>query len=66
MATSKKREGESIDSLLRKFKKQVKNEGTLSEFRSREFHEKPSEKKKRERRAAEQRTQREQKLNELL
>jgi len=37
---------ESIDSALRRFKKQVEKGGILSEVRKREFYEKPSERKK--------------------
>ena len=37
MTRQQKRKGESIDSLLRKFKRKIKNEGTLKELREREF-----------------------------
>jgi small subunit ribosomal protein S21 len=37
---------ESIDSALKRFKKQVEKGGVLSEVRRREHYEKPSEKKK--------------------
>jgi len=37
---------ESIDSALRRFKKQVEKGGILSEARRREYYEKPSVKKK--------------------
>ena len=37
---------ESIDSALKRFKKQVEKGGILSEARKREYYEKPSEKKK--------------------
>jgi small subunit ribosomal protein S21 len=37
---------ESIDSALKRFKKQVEKGGILSELRKREFYEKPSERKK--------------------
>ncbi|MBT5954266.1 30S ribosomal protein S21, partial [bacterium] len=47
MATQDKRPGESIDSVLRKFKRKLKTEGTLQEVRKREYFEKPSEAKKR-------------------
>ena len=46
MTRQDKRKGESIDSLLRKFKRKIKNEGTLKELRDREFFEKPSEQKR--------------------
>ncbi len=37
---------ESIDSALRRFKKQIEKGGVLSEVRKREHYEKPSERKK--------------------
>ena len=46
---------ESIDSALRRFKKQVERGGILSEVRKREFYEKPSEKKKKRSFAAKKR-----------
>jgi len=51
-----KRPGESIDSLLRKFKRKVKNSGILQELRQREYYEKPCEKRKKVRKAAQRRT----------
>ena len=66
MARQDKRKGESIDSLLRKFKRKIKNEGTLKELRDREFFEKPSESKKKRLKAAVKRTRTEQKQNELI
>jgi len=39
-------EGESFESLLRRFSKQVQQSGVLSEIRRREFYEKPSMKRK--------------------
>ncbi|MGC6366712.1 MAG: 30S ribosomal protein S21 [Candidatus Marinamargulisbacteria bacterium] len=66
MARQDKRKGESIDSLLRKFKRKIKNEGTLKELREREFFEKPSESKKKRLKAAVKRTQTEQRQNELI
>ncbi len=65
MTRQEKRKGESVDSLLRKFKRKIKNEGTLKEFREREFFEKPSDVRKKRLKAAVKRTQTEQKLNEL-
>tara|TARA_S200000501_G_scaffold348825_1_gene364375 strand:- start:429 stop:629 length:201 start_codon:yes stop_codon:yes gene_type:complete len=65
MTRQDKRKGESVDSLLRKFKRKLKNEGTLKELREREFFEKPSERKKKDQKAAEKRTQTEQRQNEL-
>jgi len=65
MATQDRRQGESLDSMLRKFKRKVKNEGTLQALKNREFFEKPSDVKKRQRKAAQRRTRVEQKANEL-
>ena len=65
MAKQEKRPGESIDSVLRKFKRKVKNEGTLQELRKREYFEKPSEEKKRRKKAAERRTRMQQMADEL-
>ncbi|MCP4049204.1 MAG: 30S ribosomal protein S21 [bacterium] len=52
MAKQEKRPGESIDSVLRKFKRKLKNEGTLQHLKQKEYFEKPSESKKRKKRAA--------------
>ena len=65
MAKQEKRPGESIESVLRKFKKKVKIEGTLQDLRSREFFEKPSDVKKRRRKAAARRTRMQQQADEL-
>lgn len=65
MTRQEKRKGESIDSLLRKFKRKIKNEGTLKELREREFFEKPSESRKKRLKEAVNRTRTEQKQNEL-
>lgn len=46
---------ESIDSALKRFKKQVEKAGVLSEVRRREYYEKPSEKKKKKLFAAKKR-----------
>lgn len=46
---------ESIDSALRRFKKQVEKGGVLSEARNREYFEKPSERKKKRAHAAKKR-----------
>ncbi len=40
-------EGESIDSALKRFKKECEKDGILTEVKRREFYEKPSEKRKR-------------------
>ncbi len=46
MTIQHRRKGESIDAMLRKFKRKVKNDGTLQEVRSREFFENNTESKK--------------------
>lgn len=43
----KVRDGEGLESAVRRFKRVVEKSGVLSEMRRREFHETPSEKKKR-------------------
>lgn len=65
MAKQEKKPGESIDSVLRKFKRKLKNEGTLQELRKREYFEKPSEQKKRKHKAAVRRTRMQQRSEEL-
>ncbi len=57
--------GESIDALLRRFKKKVKLDGKLQELRLREFFEKPCEVKKRKQKAAQRRTRIQQQADEL-
>lgn len=46
------KEGESIDSALKRFKKECVNAGIQSEIKKREFYEKPSEIRKRKKEAA--------------
>lgn len=45
-------EGEPIDRALKRFKKECQKSGILSEFRRREYYEKPSVKRKRKEEAA--------------
>lgn len=52
MATVKSKDGESIESLLRRFKRKVEAAGILKEVRRREFYIKPSVAKKLKRIAA--------------
>lgn len=66
MAKQERKPGENIDTMLRKFKRKVKTEGTLQELRKREFFEKPSEVKKRKQKAAERRTRQQQQQDELF
>ncbi|MBT4552072.1 30S ribosomal protein S21 [bacterium] len=65
MVKQERRPGESIDSMLRRFKKDIKREGTLLEYKKREFFEKPSDIKKRKLKAAKKRARLQQKANEL-
>lgn len=65
MAKQERKPGESIDSVLRKFKKKVKFEGTLQTLKNREYFEKPSDRRKKERKAAERRTRIQQQADQL-
>ena len=65
MVLQEKRPGESIESLLRKFKRKVKTDGVITEFKDREYFEKPSEEKKRGLRAAVRRNQLQQEEDKL-
>jgi len=51
MAIVKATEGESVESLIRKFNKKVQQEGILKELRRREFYEKPAETRKKAKQA---------------
>ena len=55
MAEVRVKEGESLDSALRRFKRQVTRSGTLVEVRRREHYEKPSVKRKKKSEAARKR-----------
>lgn len=46
MAQIKAKENESIESILRRFKKLVENEGILKEYKERRYFQKPSLKKR--------------------
>ena len=46
MAKTIVHENESIDDVLRRFKRSVSRSGTLQEYRKREFYEKPSVRRK--------------------
>lgn len=56
------RENESIESALRRFKRQCEREGILSEIKKREFFESPSEKRKKRIAAAKRKQKRETRL----
>ena len=53
MAIVRASEGESVESLIRKFNKKVQQEGILTELRRREFYEKPAETRKKQKAATE-------------
>ena len=56
MAEVKVKDGESLDSALRRFKRQCARSGILTELRKREHYEKPSVKRKKKSEAARKRT----------
>lgn len=58
MSFIKVKEGERIDSALRRFRKAVDKSGVLSDLRKHEYYEKPSVKKKRKQAAARKRAAR--------
>ncbi len=55
MAEIRIKENESLDSALRRFKRQCAKSGVLSEIRKREHYEKPSVKRKKKTEAARKR-----------
>ena len=55
MAEIKIKDNESLDSALRKFKRQCARSGVLTELRKREHYEKPSVKRKKKSEAARKR-----------
>ena len=55
MSEIKVRENESIDSALRRFKRQTSRDGVIKEVRKREHYEKPSVKRKKKAEAARKR-----------
>ena len=55
MAEIKVKDGESLDSALRRFKRQCAKSGVLAELRKRECYEKPSVKRKKKSEAARKR-----------
>ena len=52
MAEVKVGKNESLDNALRRFKKQIRMSGVLSEYRKREHYEKPSVRRKKKSEAA--------------
>ncbi|HOU09389.1 MAG TPA: 30S ribosomal protein S21 [Clostridiales bacterium] len=55
MSEIRVKENESLDSALRRFKKQTSRDGTIQEVRKREHYEKPSVKRKKKSEAARKR-----------
>lgn len=55
MAEIRVKEGESLDSALRRFKRAMARSGVLTELRKREHYEKPSVKRKKKAEAARKR-----------
>ncbi len=55
MAEVKIKDGENLDSALRRFKRQCARSGVLTELRKREHYEKPSVKRKKKSEAARKR-----------
>ncbi|MCD7712136.1 MAG: 30S ribosomal protein S21 [Firmicutes bacterium] len=55
MAEIRVKENESLDSALRRFKRQCARSGVLAELRKREYYEKPSVKRKKKSEAARKR-----------
>ena len=53
--TTRIRKNESLESALRRFKRDVSRSGTLSEYRKREYYEKPSVRRKKKSEAARKR-----------
>ena len=58
MAEIRSKENESLDSALRRFKRQCAKSGVLSEIRKREHYEKPSVRRKKKSEAARKRSYR--------
>ncbi len=63
--TVKVRESESIDSALRRFKREIVKAGVLSELKKREHYEKPSVRKKKKAEAA-RKKERRRRFNKFL
>jgi small subunit ribosomal protein S21 len=65
MTYQERRDGESLDQMLRKFKRKVKSSGVLQDLRSKEYFEPPSDVKKRKFKAAVRRNRQQQRADEL-
>lgn len=66
MVLQEKREGESFEAFLKKFKRGVKREGILPKYKEKEFYEKPSDRKKKDKKEAKRRTKVQQRADELF
>ena len=64
MAYAEARDNEDIEKILRRFKRQVKDENILQDLREREVYEKPSEHRKKEQRERERQNHRRMRLEE--
>ena len=64
MAYAEAREDEDIEKVLRRFKRQVKDENILQDLREREVYEKPSELRKKEQRERERQNHRRMRLED--
>ncbi|MDR1453392.1 MAG: 30S ribosomal protein S21 [Candidatus Margulisbacteria bacterium] len=64
MAYAEARDNEDIEKVLRRFKRQVKDENILQDLREREVYEKPSELRKKEQRERERQNHRRMRLEE--
>ena len=53
MAKVVKRDGEDLDSLLRRFKRKVNDDGILADIKKHEFYRSPAQKKREKRKEAE-------------
>lgn len=53
MAYVKARDNEHVESLIKRFKRKVDNEGILKEFRDRQYYKKPSVKRRAKKKEAE-------------
>lgn len=61
----KRKEGELIESLIRRFKKKVIKNGIIQEVKERNYYEKPSDKRKRKKKESIRRIKRTQQKNEF-
>jgi small subunit ribosomal protein S21 len=65
MTYQERRKGESIDQMLKRFKRGVKNSGVLQDLRAKEFYVPPSDVKKQDFKAAVRRNRQQQRADEL-